>query len=160
VVSKELNEWLQVVGLFGVLAGLIFVGLQLRLDRQVAQANAVDAASDWNRDWAELVTENTDVWRKGLSGEPLSENEAIQFDVLARAWEIRQFSNWNRTMQTIEPSPAQRWARQAALDIHTNPGLRAYWHSHSQRMKSLGVFSEWNSQVDAEIERLDKAASE
>ena len=41
--SKKLNDWLQVAGLFGVVAGLIFVGLQLSLDRIVAVADVFDA---------------------------------------------------------------------------------------------------------------------
>ena len=31
--SAKLNDWLQVVGLFGVIASLIFVGLQMKQDR-------------------------------------------------------------------------------------------------------------------------------
>ena len=46
MVSKELNDWLQVVGLFGVLGGLIFVGLQLRQDRQVAQSETIYQANN------------------------------------------------------------------------------------------------------------------
>lgn len=34
--SAKLNDWLQVVGLFGVIASLIFVGLQMKQDREIA----------------------------------------------------------------------------------------------------------------------------
>ena len=36
--SAKLNDWLQVVGQFGVIASLIFVGLQLKQDREIALA--------------------------------------------------------------------------------------------------------------------------
>ena len=36
--SSRLNDWLQVVGLFGVIASLLFVGLQMMQDRQIALA--------------------------------------------------------------------------------------------------------------------------
>ncbi len=34
--SAKINDWLQVVGLFGVIASLIFVGLQMKQDREIA----------------------------------------------------------------------------------------------------------------------------
>jgi len=39
----KLNEWLQVVGLFGVMASLVFVGLQIKQDRDIALAAAFQA---------------------------------------------------------------------------------------------------------------------
>jgi hypothetical protein len=34
--SSKLNDWLQVIGLFGVIASLVFVGLQMMQDREIA----------------------------------------------------------------------------------------------------------------------------
>lgn len=50
--SQELNDWLEIVGLFGVIASLIFVGMELRQDRQHAAAQTyVDTAASrlWMR---------------------------------------------------------------------------------------------------------------
>ncbi len=44
--SAKINDWLQVVGLFGVMAGLAFVGLQLKQDREIAMAEAYHARAD------------------------------------------------------------------------------------------------------------------
>jgi hypothetical protein len=38
--SSKINDWLQVVGLFGVIASLVFVGLQMRQDREIALSEA------------------------------------------------------------------------------------------------------------------------
>jgi len=38
LIPKELNDWLQALGLFGVLAGLVFVGLQMRQSQDIAIA--------------------------------------------------------------------------------------------------------------------------
>ena len=143
-----------------MLGGLIFVGLQLRLDRQVALANAVDQGAADLQVWAQLITENVEVWRKGLFGEPLSESEQLEFEALARAWELRQFSNWNRTLLTISEQPADRWVREAALEIHRYPGLRAFWHSHEEKMRLVGATTGWLESVSAELERLDRANAE
>ena len=34
--TKRIEEWLQIIGLFGVIGSLIFVGLQLKQDRDIA----------------------------------------------------------------------------------------------------------------------------
>ena len=34
--SSKISDWLQIVGLFGVIASLVFVGLQMRQDREIA----------------------------------------------------------------------------------------------------------------------------
>ena len=38
--SAKLNDWLQVIGLFGVMASLVFVGLQMQQDRAIAVSEA------------------------------------------------------------------------------------------------------------------------
>ena len=34
--SKRLEDWLQIIGLFGVIGSLIFIGLQMKQDREIA----------------------------------------------------------------------------------------------------------------------------
>ena len=38
--SSKLNDWLQVVGLFGVMASMVFVGFQIRQDREIAMSDS------------------------------------------------------------------------------------------------------------------------
>jgi len=38
--STRLNEWLQVAGLFGVIASLMFVGLQMKQQQEIALSAA------------------------------------------------------------------------------------------------------------------------
>jgi hypothetical protein len=44
--ASKLSDWLQIVGLFGVIGSLIFVGLQMQQDRQVAILAAYQARTD------------------------------------------------------------------------------------------------------------------
>ena len=44
--SAKLNDWLQVIGLFGVIASLIFVGMQMKQDRDIALSQAYQARSE------------------------------------------------------------------------------------------------------------------
>jgi len=41
----KINDWLQVVGIFGLIASLVFVGMQMRQTHQIALSNAYQARS-------------------------------------------------------------------------------------------------------------------
>ena len=61
------KEIIELVAVFSIVASLIFVGLQIKQEQEIAAANSVSMAAEGNRYWAELVLENTEVWLKGLS---------------------------------------------------------------------------------------------
>ena len=44
--SEDLQAWLQIAGLFGVIASLIFVGLEMRQAQQIARSEAMQARTD------------------------------------------------------------------------------------------------------------------
>ncbi len=44
--TSKINEWLQVVGMFGVIASLIFVGLQMKQTQQIALSSIYQGRSD------------------------------------------------------------------------------------------------------------------
>jgi hypothetical protein len=161
MVSKELNDWLQVVGLFGVLGGLIFVGLQLRLDRQVALSQDIAEASTTRMYWAEIIADHPEVWVKGSSGDPLSPAEAAQFNALATSWELSWYSAWTRSTQLGAQTP-ERFVKEVALDLHSHPGLMMFWRTHQERMSRVDPASdadEWMLAVDGEIRRLEAGIS-
>ena len=53
---SKINEWLQVVGIFGVLASLIFVGLQMKQAHEIALSNTYQSRSDATVDAMMAVT--------------------------------------------------------------------------------------------------------
>ena len=44
--SRNLNDWLQLIGIFGVIASLIFVGLQLKQSHEISLSAAYQARAD------------------------------------------------------------------------------------------------------------------
>jgi hypothetical protein len=44
--TSKINEWLQIAGMFGVIASLVFVGLQLKQTQQIAVSDTYQARSD------------------------------------------------------------------------------------------------------------------
>ncbi len=159
--SAKLNDWMQVIGLFGVLGGLIFVGMQLRLDRQVAVADRVSQTQVAVMYWAELVNEHPEIWAKGRAGDQLSDLEAIQFEALADAWEINHWSAWIKSQQLGLTAP-ERFVRETAVEIYTHPGLMAYWRRHTSRFRQTRDTGPeinsggWMDAVDEEIRHLEQ----
>ena len=161
--SGKLNDWLQVGGLFAVLGGLIFVGLQLMQDRQIASTEVIAEAASRRMYWAELIGQNPDVWIKGLAGQPLSKTEAVYFDALATSWELSHYSYFYNSNQ-LGVSTDTRFVREWALELHTNPGLLAWWRAFRQRLNYTSPrdeqdISNWPEQVKEELARLENRAS-
>jgi hypothetical protein len=79
--SVKVNDWLQVVGLFGVIASLLFVGLQMKQDREVAMLAAYQSRSDASaQTLMDIATDpiNRSAWMKGAMGQTdsLTEEES------------------------------------------------------------------------------------
>ena len=160
--SGRLNEWLQIGGLFGVLGGLIFVGLQLMQDRQIASTTVLAEAASRRMYWAELIGQNPGLWVKGLAGQPLSVTEAVQFDALATSWEISHYSYFYNSI-TMGVSTDVRFVREWALELHTNPGLLAWWRAFQERKNYTSpgdlAISDWSKLVEEELAKLEIEAS-
>ena len=161
MIRKELSDWLQVLGLFGVLGGLIFVGLQLALDRNLANVASVDAATSNQQYWTELVNANADVWVRGLAGESLSPTESVRFNELASAREMRFFSDWVRSLRGVSGQPPERWVVEVGMEIHANPGFLKWWKEDREHLSHVRERIEmpntrWGVLVSQEIERLER----
>lgn len=149
--SRKLNDWLQVIGLFGVLAGLIFVGLQLRQDRQIAIAEGVSRSVGFRQDWADVMGADAAVWVKGMAGDELSAIESVQFEALANALEVQLYSLWNREQLIGTREEAATFARAAARQFGGNPGLLKFWRNHVTDAQQRGVVNPWIDAVNAEL---------
>ena len=131
--SSEINDWLQVAGLVGVIVSLVFVGLQLKQDRQFALSEGMTDAAESSKYWAELLAGNAEIWTKGISGMELTDVETQVFDALADSFFLRWQAAWVRVLQNnLGTAAADRFAREAAFHIHTKPGLQAYWSRRTE----------------------------
>lgn len=153
----DVGQVVTILANVGVIGGLIFVGLQLRQDRQVAVATSIDATASGLVDWAQLITDNPEVWGKGLAGEPLSAVETLEFQAMAEAWDTRQYANWVRAAQGISTGSMDRFARQTAVELHAYPGLRAFWKEREAYfLQVTQAPSEFMTRVNEELELLDQ----
>jgi len=56
--ANRLNDWMQVVGIFAVVASLIFVGLQMQQTQEIARATLYQMRSDSSRELSSLLVES------------------------------------------------------------------------------------------------------
>jgi len=95
--SAKLNDWLQVIGLFGVVASLIFVGLQMKQDREIALSNAYQARADTATQlWSDMASNpalvEATIKSEDLGYDSLSREEKEVLAYSEQAW-LHVFEN-------------------------------------------------------------------
>lgn len=125
--STKLNDWMQVVGIFAVVASLIFLGLQMRQTQDIALTE-----SGWNRMLAEIETrrnfkEFPDIWAKGNAGEELNPSEAAIYRALIRDLNALEFFKYYNATILDHPGAADAARWDMAGFLYENPGARREW---------------------------------
>jgi hypothetical protein len=77
--SAKLNDWLQVIGIFALVASLIFVGLQMKQNQQIGEGEAAAYFSEITNSFRTTVIDYPEVWRNGCMGEELSDGDQTRF---------------------------------------------------------------------------------
>ncbi|MDH3469135.1 MAG: hypothetical protein OES26_25180 [Gammaproteobacteria bacterium] len=96
--SAKLNDWMQVVGIFAVVASLIFVGLEMRQSQRIALSAAYQARADSSMHlrMAPLESEALQsAWAKAIIGGESLDGLTPEEIVVLR-------SRWNATLVYIE----------------------------------------------------------
>ena len=130
--SGKVNDWLQVGGIFGLLAGLIFVGLQLMQDRQAVMAQT---RSELSMGIVQLLSdvysdaEFSDIMMRGdFDPESLRPEELFRYQVRSRAlfryWENVHYQ-YREGLYEEGEFRAQKGAWKAYLD--TAGAVRGAW---------------------------------
>lgn len=157
----DLGQTVSVLANIGVIGGLVFVGLQLAQDREVAKVSALFEATNTNMYWIELVRESPDVWIKGRAGEPLSPAEAAEFERIAASWELMHYTA--SVAQPVMGIDADKFVREWALELHLHPGLKRWWEDHKKRISytdppAPGHINPWFHAVDEELSLLEQGS--
>lgn len=123
--SANWKDIAELIGIGAIVVSLIFVGSQLRQDRELAEmegrssfvANAVELAR--------LFNDNEELWRKGLLDEPLSESEQFKFNGLVRLLYIHRINQFGRRSLNIHGAGnPQDISMVLALHMYQYPGLK------------------------------------
>ena len=145
----------ELVGIAAIVASLIFVGLQLRQDRQFALAENAADFDDTMIDYASVIRENRDIWIRGLEGTELSTEDQVVFESVAFAvWQ--KFNGIYRQSRFLYNSSGVLAARQLAGELHTYPGLRKYVLSRCRHRESIGQDIPICDDIRAQLKAFDE----
>ena len=155
--SAKLNDWLQVVGLFGVIASLIFVGLQMKQDREVAVLAAYQARTDTTVEMTLAMATDPvlrSAWAKVLQGAeaPLTPDENMALFAHNSAL-LYGFENVYYQFQSGF-LPEAHWQKTRALlkRLLSDTPLRAQIDQNTViwREPFVELVNEINAEIDAE----------
>lgn len=77
--SAKLNDWLQVIGIFALVASLVFVGFQIKQTQEIGQGEAAAAVLESTNSFRNTIIENVEIWRDGCMGAELGEADQTKF---------------------------------------------------------------------------------
>lgn len=138
--KENVADWTQIVGLFAVIASLVFVGYELRQAGLVAAEESL-LSDEANRiSMHSMVVDNSDVWLRGCMGEELEPAERMVFTRIFNAYVFHQFYAWLRTREAISLGSESLAVTHMAVNLYRNPGFQHEW-------RNLG---EWRSHVPDE----------
>ena len=92
--SQQVHDWLQILGMLGIIASLIFVGVQVNQTQRIGEG---EAATNYQQSLIaarELIVNNADVWARGCMGEEMSVTDQVRFAQLYRTYTQVTFFGW------------------------------------------------------------------
>lgn len=144
---KELNDWIQAIGIIAVVVSLVFVGLELRQSRQIASMDQLGIARQLVSEFRSMITDHADVWYRGCAGEQLTDVERLVFEQLVSEYGDLAFTLYARgTIGVYEGS--SRWIDNYAANLHRFPALRTADEAAFERYTELSYVDFVTSQAD------------
>ncbi|NIP51516.1 MAG: hypothetical protein GWN81_06095 [Phycisphaerae bacterium] len=135
--SSDWRNTAELIGIAAIVASLVFVGLQLRQDRQFALSENAADFNDTMIEYSSVIRENREIWLRGLEGAELTLEEQVVFESVAFAvWQ--KFSGIYRQSEALFQTSGEMAARQLAGELYIYPGLRNYVLSRCRHRESIG----------------------
>ncbi len=118
----------EVVGIAAIVGSLVFVGMQLRQEQEIAIVDTYGPVVESNVAVLSLIGENPEIWEKGLLGDELSTSDEIIFSGMVRAVFSRHAQMYIRFAR-IGPGDPEEIMKDFAYAIYMFPGLRRQWEA-------------------------------
>ena len=160
--SSNWKDVAEVLGVVAIVLSLAFVGIQLQQDQKIAGAQAyIDAASQIT-ELNQLISENKEIWVRGLDDEELSKEDEVVFQSIYHALFLRKVAQWQRGIRLSAGDPKSS-IHDFAYNIHNYSGLRRSYEQMITNLEEQGsafgrTISEdsFVAQVDAALAQLKK----
>ena len=159
--STNWKDIAELVGITAIVASLVFVGMQMRQDQEIAIVETRGDVTATMMGLAGSLKGNGGIWQNGLDDAPITDAERIEFLALAKVVESQLFMEWVR-LSRLGPANPDRVAQVYAYALYSHPGLRLAWQKNRdysrERDEAFGVpFSGSNfiELLDDQLAKLD-----
>ena len=160
----RLNKWLTLLANFGVVAGIIFLAVEVRQNQalleqshqtmlrdqelQILNATHVEV-EQFNELRAQIYQskEVSELWLNGRSGEFDNAVEEYRYNQLCSAWYIANGLSYERSIVLDRPRVLEALPQQSRFGIEMNPGMKKCWDRVAPFLVSFG-FEEYVSAVE------------
>jgi len=148
----------ELIGIAALVASLLFVGLQLQQDREIATAQLFANYDNTILEWGGLITDNRDVWSRGLKGEELDEAERAAFYTLGGTFFFKEGGRFVRA-RTMSTSPPSKVANYVAQTIFKYPALEEVWRQQPFVLQleaegQIGPLFDFKNDVESVLDKL------
>lgn len=134
--NTDWKSFAELVGIAAIVASLVFVGVQLRQDKQIAYAEAVADLVENSLESRSDINQFAHVLAKGNSGAELDPAESMIIRNIVRSERDRVFlQNWRA--KVIGQSFSNTPELQFAAFLYRNPAARDAWEQNASDMESL-----------------------
>ncbi len=121
--SAKINDWLQVIAIFALVASLIFVGLQIKQTQEIGQGEATAYYLENVNLFRNTIIENAEVWRNGCMDEELSDADQTRFAQMYNEYLSTAFWYWIAQERGVLRLESDFATNAFAANIHRYPGI-------------------------------------
>ncbi len=137
------------IGIASIVASLLFVGLQMRQEQDIASAQIWSERNQVRAELANLIYTDPQIWVNGLEGAELSAFDTVRFEAIAFLYFQKESAQYNQRYLQVSPAPERRIAHGLANMMWSYPGLRSAW----SRWHSGHQITSPNNPFTADVER-------
>ena len=121
--AETLNDWLQIIGLFGIMASLFFVGMQVRQTQAIGEGESATNFIESTIAARAMLADHADVWVRGGMGEEMGVADEAVFAQLYRAYSQGSYFAWLAARNGILEVDFATVTNAFAANVHRYPGF-------------------------------------
>jgi hypothetical protein len=124
---KKFNEIAELFGIVAIVASLVFVGMQLRQSQRIALAEVEATFATASIEMVSLMSENQEIWYRGISNEELDASEEPVFEAIVTAFSDKVWALQSQYELLDDDLNAEGVVHEFAAFLHARPGARRVW---------------------------------
>lgn len=122
----------EIIGIGAIVASLVFVGLQLKQEREVALGQIDQSSLQAMIELDSTMAEHADVWAKARDASELTASETVVLGRIINMWRLRAFYE-SRSGSRIDDGDWGAPVHRFAILLHENPTAKRLWIESVQR---------------------------